>query len=59
MNLKALLTFSLTFLLTLVRLSKQNPPSKSQLLVLYYKLITQNQAIYPLSLHTKSDFYRE
>ena len=52
MTLKALLTFSITFLLTLVRLPKGNPPSNSQLLVLHYKLIMQNQAIYSLSLHT-------
>jgi len=44
---------TLKALLTLVRLPKGNPPSNSQLLVLPYKLIMQNQAIYPLSLHTK------
>ena len=54
MTLKALLTFLVTFLLTLVRLSKRNPPSKSQLLVLHCNSITQNEAIYLFSLHTKS-----
>ena len=48
MTLRALLAFSKTFLLTLVRLPKGNPTSNSQLFVLRYKLIVQNQAIYPL-----------